>query len=144
MPKATAMPQIGLGDLSQIIPYVGDIRAIIAATKSNEELGDKIKEAAPHLVKILTGIGSTLYPGLAPALKLAAGALATFDPDGVKWLQNALNEYLDLDLDVDGYVGAKTIAAVKQAQKKLGIDPDGFAGKITYAALKAALEAQKK
>lgn len=137
----------GLPDLaliSKLIPYVGDIKAIIAAATSNEEIAEKIKQAAPHLVNILEGVGGSLYPGLAPALRVVAGALATYDPDGVKWLQGALNEYLDLQppLEVDGYIGQKTIAAVREAQQGLGIDPDGFAGKVTYAALKKALELQ--
>lgn len=138
------IPQFDLGGLSQLMLYADDVKAIIAATKSNEELGDKIKAAAPSIIHILTGVASTLYPGLAPALQIAAGALATFDQNGVKWLQGALNKFLvpSPNLVVDGVIGPATINAVRQAQQQLGITPDGFAGKVTFEALKKALELQ--
>jgi lysozyme family protein len=132
--------------LSKLIPYAGQIKAIINAARSNEEIGDKIKAMAPDVAEILAGMGGQLFPRLAPALQIAAAAIATFDPDLTKWLQGALNSYLNLKppLEVDGVMGPKTIEAVQQAQEKLGIDSDGFAGKITLEALKRALEAQKK
>lgn len=140
------VPQFDLGGVSMLMKWAPQIKAIIDASTSNAEIGDKIKAIAPPLVDILTNVATVLYPGLAPALKLAAGALATFDPNGVKWLQNALNKFLDPspNLVVDGVIGPATIAAIQQAQQQLGVDPDGFAGKTTMAALAAALAKLKK
>ena len=133
-------PLFDFGTISMIVKYAPQIRDIIRAATSNEEIADKIRAVVPLLVDLLEDIGGHLYPNLAPALRLVAGAMATFDPDAVKWLQGALNKYLETDLEVDGEIGPDTIAAVKDAQELLGIDPDGFAGKITYAALAAALK----
>lgn len=53
----------------------------------------------------------------------------------VKWLQWQLGR-CGYDLKVDGIFGSKTLAAVKDFQKKSGLKVDGIAGKRTKAALK--------
>jgi peptidoglycan hydrolase-like protein with peptidoglycan-binding domain len=129
--------------LAKFIQYAPTIRNIIATASTNAEIGDKIMALAPDIAVLLEEIGAALFPQLAPALHLVAGAIATFDPDGVKWLQGALNAMLHLDppLEVDGIYGPATAEAVKQAQAQLGLDPDGFAGVITRAALETYLRA---
>lgn len=54
--------------------------------------------------------------------------------EGVKWLQTMLN-VKGYFLKVDGIAGARTIAAVKDFQKKSGLVADGIAGRKTIAAL---------
>lgn len=57
------------------------------------------------------------------------------DPE-TKQFQACLKE-LGYDVDVDGYYGEKTITAVALYQKRNGLEVDGYAGRTTYAALKA-------
>lgn len=54
--------------------------------------------------------------------------------DDVKWLQTMLN-IKGYFLKVDGIAGDRTIAAVKDFQRKNGLTVDGIAGKNTIAAL---------
>jgi len=49
----------------------------------------------------------------------------------VKQLQLFLNKYLNLGLVIDGVLGPKTIAVIKQWQKKNGLVPDGLIGPKT-------------
>lgn len=55
----------------------------------------------------------------------------------VKNLQKLLNWINGGSLVVDGKIGAKTISAVKTAQKKLGVTADGLFGKNTLVKAKA-------
>lgn len=55
----------------------------------------------------------------------------------VKNLQKLLNWINGGSLVIDGKIGAKTISAVKTAQKKLGVTADGLFGKTTLAKAKA-------
>lgn len=95
--------------------------------------------AAPTLVPMLTQIGASLFPKAAPEMHAVAAVMATFDPNKTKWLQGALNQYLGINLVVDGSYGPLTTAAVKQAQTKLLQTVDGWAGGLTNAALKLAI-----
>ena len=54
----------------------------------------------------------------------------------VKNLQKLLNWAIDAGLSVDGSVGPKTIAAVKEFQKKYGLAQDGYFGKTSLAKAK--------
>lgn len=118
-----------------------------AEAVSNDSLIDKVKKIAPPLVPLLEQVGAAAYPSAAPALHIVAGIIASFSPDAM-WLQNSLNIYLGSDLAeplvVDGIVGPKTKAAVKQAQAKLGLVVDGLAGKLTAAGLDYALSLLSK
>lgn len=55
----------------------------------------------------------------------------------IKNLQKFLNWYGGYGLEVDGDFGAKTLAAVKDFQKKNGLDVDGLFGKDSLAKAKA-------
>jgi len=70
-------------------------------------------------------------------------SLATPD-DGVRWLQQALNDLgFTPKLDVDGDYGANTTNAVKWFQRLEGLGVDGAAGPITRAALQVRLDATR-
>ncbi len=53
--------------------------------------------------------------------------------DAVKQLQMFLNKNLNLNLAVDGWLGSKTIAIIKQWQKAHGLTADGLVGPKTKA-----------
>lgn len=53
----------------------------------------------------------------------------------VKKLQTALNQKLGKQLNVDGYFGPATAAAVIEFQKANGLTPDSVVGKKTKAKL---------
>ena len=58
-------------------------------------------------------------------------------PDGwVEFLQVQLNHHLNLNLDVDGNFGQKTLNAVLAFQKKFKLQVDGTVGNQTWAALR--------
>lgn len=52
--------------------------------------------------------------------------------EGTRWVQWYLWRFGLIDkAEIDGKFGAKTSAAVKESQKRLGVTPDGIVGKIT-------------
>lgn len=120
-----------------IIQAAAAIKNIIDAANTNEDIVTQIKATVPSVVSILENISGTLFPSVKPQLKIAAGAMAAFDPNITKWLQGSLNVLLDPspNLDVDGIYGKKTMVAVEAVQKKLGLVVDGWAGSITRSAV---------
>ena len=58
---------------------------------------------------------------------------------GVSRLQRLLNEYGRYGLAVDGDFGRATLAAVRDAQKRLAVAVDGEVGPETWGALAKAL-----
>lgn len=101
----------------------------------------------PDIIGALEGVAEQMFPLVAPELRLAATIASSYDTNGVKWVQNALNKLVEPspNLDVDGETGPLTIAAVKQLQIQagniIGIDlkPDGWAGDKTMAAIQYLL-----
>ena len=122
------------------------VKSILDAATGNESIVAKIKDISAPLAGILETVGETLFPKAAPALRIAAGAMAAFDPDVTKWLQGSLNALLDPSpgLVVDGLYGPKTRAAVEQLQTKFGLRVDGWAGSLTQAAIASALATKPK
>lgn len=55
---------------------------------------------------------------------------------GAQWLQWHLNHVYGAGLDVDGIIGAKSIAALKMFQKEHGLTADGLCGQLTRTKLK--------
>lgn len=117
------------------------IKAIIDAATSNDDIVTKITNVSKPLATVLEGIGGQMFPQAKPQLKVAAAAMAAFDPNVTKWLQGSLNVLVSPspNLVVDGIYGPKTKAAVTQLQTDLGLAVDGWAGQVTQAAITAAL-----
>ena len=117
------------------------IKSLNDISNSNTDLVDKLKQGLPTLGTALEAIGGALFPKVAPQLKMAAGAMASFDPNVTKWLQGSLNSLLDPspELAVDGIYGRLTKAAVERLQEKMGLTVDGWAGALTQAAISNAL-----
>jgi peptidoglycan hydrolase-like protein with peptidoglycan-binding domain len=124
-----------------VIKYGPLVKDIIDEAISNDDIVTKIKKLAGPIAPLLDSIGSQFFPAAAPALHIAAGAMAAFDPSITKWVQGTLNSVVSPSpkLTVDGLYGPKTKAAVKAFQKQLGLDVDGWAGQLTQAALTAAM-----
>ncbi len=122
------------------------VKSILDAATGNESIVAKIKGISTPLAGILETVGETLFPKAAPALRIAAGAMAAFDPDVTKWLQGSLNVLVDPspNLVVDGLYGPKTRAAVELLQAKHGLRIDGWAGSLTQAAIASALATKPK
>lgn len=120
---------------------VPTIKSILDVATSNQDIVTRITHASAPVANLLSQIGESLFPKVAPALRIAAGAMAAFDPDVTKWLQGSLNSLLDPspNLVVDGLYGPKTRAAVEQLQAKFGLRIDGWAGALTQAAISSAL-----
>jgi len=55
---------------------------------------------------------------------------------GALWMQWHLNQVYGAGLAVDGIIGPKSIAALKQFQKEHGLTADGLCGQLTRAKLK--------
>ena len=117
------------------------VKSIIDAATGNESIVTKIKDISAPLAGLLETVGETLFPKAAPALRVAAGAMAAFDPDVTKWIQGSLNVLVEPspNLVVDGLYGPKTRAAVETLQMKLGLRVDGWAGSLTQAAIASVL-----
>ena len=60
--------------------------------------------------------------------------------DGAKWVQWMLNVVDLAGLAVDGIIGAKSVAAIKNFQRTSGLSADGICGKNTRAALNKEFE----
>lgn len=130
-----------LGIVQLVAGLVPAVKSIIDTATSNETIVMRIQQLSAPLANVLEQVGSALFPKAAPALRIAAGAIAAFDPDVTKWLQGSLNVLLDPspDLEVDGLYGPLTRAAVERLQTSLGLKVDGWAGTITQAAIADAL-----
>jgi hypothetical protein len=110
-----------------ILSLVSTIPSIVAVALRNEDVVAGVRAiASSPLVGVLEAAAEKMFPKVAPALRLAAIALAAFDPDTTKWIQNALNidlkDELPAPLVVDGDYGPKTIAAVEMFQAKHGLE----------------------
>lgn len=81
-----------------------------------------------------------------PLIASAAGAIASYDHDTVRWLQRGLNTVLGVTppLKVDGLWGPKTRAAVELAEQHFGLPPSGLLGRGLILALEAATKAVPK
>lgn len=126
------------------VRYGPTVKAALDEAASNDSVLVKISRIAPVVGPLLTRLGAQLFPKAAPAIQQVGAAVAAFDPNGVKWLQGALNAVQGTKLVVDGIYGPKTTAAVEDFQKQHGLVLDGVAGKITQAALQALLTAMGK
>ena len=77
------------------------------------------------------------YTGVFPSLPKRGYIQKGDEGNNVRYLQTFLNWYGGYKLDVDGDFGVKTLAAVKDFQKKEKIAVDGLFGKNSLKAAKA-------
>jgi peptidoglycan hydrolase-like protein with peptidoglycan-binding domain len=88
------------------------------------------------------------HPGRPPrrpgwfGLGLSSSSQVTESPPAgdeyVRWVQNTLNQVLDLRLPVDGVMGPATRSAIRSFQERQGLPVDGIVGPDTERALLAA------
>lgn len=134
-----------------ILPYFPTLLRIIptmqsiwntSTTGSSTKIGQSVQALAPALAPVLEGIGSAMFPLLAPAFHIAAGAVAAFHPDAVMWMQQMLNDNgATPPLAVDGHFGPKTTAAVKAFQAANGLAVTGWLDDAETALLQRLLPA---
>lgn len=125
------------------IKYGPVIKGVIDEAASNDDIVTKIKKEMPIFAPILEQEGGRFFPKVAPALRIAAVAMTSFDPNVTKFIQRGLNQLVDPspNLSVDGLYGPATRAAVISFQEKtLGLKADGWAGQLTQAAIDAGLK----
>lgn len=89
----------------------------------------------PNVLDVLEKLGETMFPKVAPEIRVVAAISMSFDTNGVKFAQNVLNRLVvpSPGLIVDGHTGPKTQAAIAALQTMLGINPDEYFGEKTLA-----------
>lgn len=97
-----------------------------------------VRNDAPAVFDLFSGIGKTLFPELPQPSQVAAAAVV-LDTDTTKKIQNQLNKLgLNPVLFVDGVYGTKTKASVSAFQKaNPPLIVDGWAGAETQKVLNA-------
>lgn len=133
-----------LTEIEQVWSMIGvasSMKSIVTQALSGTSLVSMAKGIlSGDLVGILEKSAETLFPKVAPELRLGAAVVAAYDHDNTKWLQQALNTILGLNLDVDGIYGKDTVAAVEQFQQTvIGLNVDGWAFRLTNAAIQEVM-----
>lgn len=130
-----------IGQLWSLIGVGQSVRPLIQQALSGASLDAMIRSiVSDGVVSTLETAAEGLFPKLAPELRLAAGAVSAYDHDKTKWLQQALNPILGINLAVDGIYGPATVAAVEQFQQTVvGLKVDGWAYRVTTPLIEAAL-----
>lgn len=132
-------------DYLQLASFAVNFGARIAklwnSVSTNGDFVSAIQHELPELGKLAQDIADQYFPNAADEVKIAVGATLAFNQQLVKYAQQACNTILHLDppLEVDGWYGPKTKAAVEQLQKQLGLTADGWFGKLTEAAVKKVI-----
>jgi peptidoglycan hydrolase-like protein with peptidoglycan-binding domain len=117
--------------------------AVIAFQKANNLLADGIVGAGTRAV-LNSSATPTVAQSLTTTITTTTTTVYTYDfgtttlrvgsrGEAVKELQRFLNKALNLGLVVDGVLGQKTIAVIKQWQKNNGLLDDGLIGPKTKA-----------
>lgn len=131
-------------NINQLLSFAGigsAVRPLIQQALSGASLATMAREVlSSGVIDSLEKTAESLFPNIAPELKLAAGIVAAYDNDKTKWLQQALNAILGTTLAVDGIYGPNTTAAVEQfQQQQVGLKVDGWAYRVTTPLIEAAL-----
>ncbi len=74
------------------IKYGPAIKGLIDTATSNLDLVEKIRASTAPLAAVLEDLGTQFFPKAAPAIRIAAAAMASFDPNVTAWVQKALNQ----------------------------------------------------
>jgi peptidoglycan hydrolase-like protein with peptidoglycan-binding domain len=127
--------------ITQIMSLLPMVQRFISRGLSINAIKQDLEELnSSHLIDILKDMGLNAFPAVRYDLQVAAGAV-TVAPDYVMKVQKLLNENRFMspapNLDVDGYIGPKTKAAVRQYQQIKGLTVDEYPGDATMAALLA-------
>lgn len=128
-----------LGLIPTILRIVDFIKSTIASGLSLKNIPDIIQN--PDILSVFTTLGGIMFPKVDPSLAASAALVATYSPDYVKYVQNAMNQLEAAGLTVDGYYGHLTQNAVSTYQTKKGLKVDGWTGDVTKAAIQADLNA---
>jgi len=123
------------------------VKTILDEALTNADIVTKIQNVAGPVTGMLTSIGASLFPSASEEIQLVGAAIASFDPNVVKWIQKTINTVaaagkltIDAPLVEDGVYGAKTKAAIEAFQTQFNLKVDGVAGTITQAAMTVILK----
>ena len=125
-----------MGDFIKFLPLIWRIIDLIPRIKEAMTAGTSVfvvlQKFAPDILSIVKDVGGGLFPELPVAAQVEAGALIAFNPDEVRWAQDAMNKLgAQPQLVVDGQYGRMTKAAILAFQVKHGLEADGWIGKVT-------------
>jgi len=125
--------------LPMFLKYYPIVKEVLDTANSNADIVAGIRKFAAPIVKYLEDWGAKQFPDAEPAIRIAGGAIAAYDPNVTRWLQGACNTIAAAQppVEVDGIYGPKTTEGVKALQAKLGLAVDGLAGRATQAAVDA-------
>lgn len=126
--------------LPTLLAAIDTVKSVGSDHKSGKPIIDIVRTRAPEVIELVTKVGGELFPNLPQEQKIQAGAIR-LDRDAVKEIQTQLNARTNANLDVDGYYGPATKAAVKSFQMQANLVVDGWAGPATLAALEKAAQA---
>jgi murein L,D-transpeptidase YcbB/YkuD len=101
-------------------------------------------KASPDLIALLEQIGKAVFPGLPGATAQGAAGGIIFHTELTRVMQANLNKLgATPPLAADGVYGPATKQAVANFQTDHGLDVDGWAGPVTTAAIATAIKALK-
>jgi len=133
----------------KILSYAPTVINLIRTAASLKSVPAFFAAEAPDLAKLFQEMGAALWPKGAPVWQTAAAIMSAYSPDTVKWVQNAINDILASNpqlqakisqaLAVDGLYGPLTTAAVEAVQSLFGLTVDGIAGDATQALLQGLI-----
>lgn len=148
--KRTDLYELNRTDMPACIFETGSIKADITKLKESDKygkciakgicnyLGVAFKESAtPTTTKPYEP--TTPYTGALPSITVQNGSKGA----NAKALQTFLNWCINAKLDVDGIIGEKSVAAIKNYQKQYGLDVDGIFGVKSLAKANEIVNAHK-
>lgn len=148
---------------SLLLQYGPQVQQIWSAATSNGNFVNTIENEIPLVANFATKIAHDLFPSAEPAVAKAAAIAVAFNHALVMKGQQGVNLAIQAGLiklegvtyapgkvfaagetlDVDGYYGPKTHAAIAVLQKKLGLTADGWFGKLSEQAAERLIPALK-
>jgi len=125
-----------MGDLFVLVPLIMRIIDLIPKIKEAMTAGTSVfsllEKFGPDILLVVKEIGGKLFPNLPAASQVEAGALIAFNPEEVRWAQDAMNRLgTTPPLTVDGQYGKMTKTAIQTFQTAHSLEADGWIGKVT-------------